>query len=213
MEKIAIFGAGGLGREVYCLIQAINKIKPTWDFIGFFDDGNEKGTFNEYGEILGGINEVNNYNNPLSLVIAIGNGAIIEKIVFKITNDYISYPNIIAPSVIFYDYNSAKLGIGNVIVFYSSISCNVEIGNFNILNGFISIGHDTAIGSFNSIMPGVRISGNVKIDNNNFIGTNAVVLPQQKIGCNVVIGAGSVVVRKTQDNFTYTGNPATKFKF
>jgi hypothetical protein len=35
MRKIAIFGAGGFGREVKWLIDDINAEKPTWNFIGF----------------------------------------------------------------------------------------------------------------------------------------------------------------------------------
>ena len=38
MKDIAIFGAGGFGREVACLIKRINEKEPTWRFIGFFDD-------------------------------------------------------------------------------------------------------------------------------------------------------------------------------
>ena len=38
MKKIAIIGAGGFGREVACLINAINEKSKEWDFIGFFDD-------------------------------------------------------------------------------------------------------------------------------------------------------------------------------
>ena len=38
MKKIAIFGAGGFGREVKWLIDDINEIQPNWEFIGFFDD-------------------------------------------------------------------------------------------------------------------------------------------------------------------------------
>ena len=37
MKKIAIFGAGGFGREVKWLIDDINEKKHTWDFIGYFD--------------------------------------------------------------------------------------------------------------------------------------------------------------------------------
>ena len=39
MKDIAIYGFGGFGREVACVIQAINEIEPTWNLIGFFDDG------------------------------------------------------------------------------------------------------------------------------------------------------------------------------
>ena len=38
MNKIAIVGAGGFGREVKWLIECINKQKHIWDFAGFYDD-------------------------------------------------------------------------------------------------------------------------------------------------------------------------------
>ena len=39
MKNIAIFGAGGFGKEVKTIIDKINIISPnTYNFIGFFDD-------------------------------------------------------------------------------------------------------------------------------------------------------------------------------
>ena len=65
MKDIAIYGAGGFGREVACLIKRINEKEPTWNFIGFFDDNAElKGTRNEYGEVLGGMKELNELKSP-----------------------------------------------------------------------------------------------------------------------------------------------------
>ena len=43
LKQIAIFGAGGFGMEVAMLVEHINEAKPTWDLIGFFDDGEPKG--------------------------------------------------------------------------------------------------------------------------------------------------------------------------
>jgi len=31
MKDIAIYGAGGFGREVACLINKINEVNPTWN--------------------------------------------------------------------------------------------------------------------------------------------------------------------------------------
>ena len=36
---IAIYGAGGLGREIACVLKKINMVTPTWNLLGFFDDG------------------------------------------------------------------------------------------------------------------------------------------------------------------------------
>ena len=60
MKQIAIYGAGGFGREVACLLNKINEVEPTWELVGFFDDGIEKGTqVSHFGKVLGGIDELN----------------------------------------------------------------------------------------------------------------------------------------------------------
>lgn len=208
MKDIAIYGAGGFGREIACLINLINKETPTWNFIGFFDDGKEKGCRNEYGEILGGINDLNEWQTPLAVVIAIGNPNAVKHIAESIKNEQIEYPNIIAPNTIFLDRDNIKFGKGNVICSSCLFSCNVKVGDFNTFNGYISIGHDVTMGNFNSLMPAVRISGEVTIGDGNFFGVNSVVLQQIKIGNNTKIGANSLIIRKTKDGNTYVCQPA-----
>jgi sugar O-acyltransferase (sialic acid O-acetyltransferase NeuD family) len=213
MKKIAIYGAGGFGREVACLIRKINEQSPEWELIGFFDDGVEKGAKNEYGVVLGGLDEVNSYPEELAIVIAIASPKIVERIVSNISSSKISFPNIISPDVTFLDKNNFLIGIGNIISFHSVISCNVSIGNFNIFNGFVNVGHDTTIGNYNSIMPAVKISGEVKIGNRNFLGVNSVILQQIVIGKDTVVGANSLIIRKTKDGMTYVGSPASIIKY
>ena len=213
MKDIAICGAGGFGREVACLINIINENNPTWNFIGFFDENLEKGLTNEYGEILGGNNEINKWKNDLAIVIAIGSPIIINKVSRIITNPRIYFPNIIAPDFVMLDKNSFKMGKGNIIQIKCCNSCNVNIGDFNIFNGNNSIGHDTKIGSYNVFMPSVKISGGVEIGNRNFMGVSSVILQYLKMGDDVRVGAGSIIMRKTQDNTLYIGNPAVKMKF
>lgn len=212
MKDIAIFGAGGFGREVACLIRRINEIQiePCWNFIGFFDDGISIGTMNEYGCILGGMEELNAWDKPLAIVIAIGTPDILRKVVGKITNRNVSFPNLIDPSVVFLDPNNISMGKGNIVCANCMVSCNVRIGNFNILNGYVPVGHDSIIGNYNVIMPTTNISGGVKIGDCNFFGVKSVVLQYISIGNNTRIGACSVVIRKTKDGFLYMGNPAVK---
>lgn len=213
MKKIAIYGAGGFGREIACLLKKINENKPTWDLLGFFDDGKEQGSVNEYGKILGGIKELNNISESLSIIIAIGSPITVKRIVAKITNSHIEYPNIFSPDTIFLDKNNINLGKGNLICSNCFISCNVEIGDFNTFNTFITIGHDVRIGDYNSFMPAVRISGEVSIGDYNYFGVSSVILQQIKIGNKTIIGANSTIIRKTKDEQTYVGNPALIVKY
>ena len=214
MKNIAIFGAGGLGKEVATTILRINRSKPTWNLIGFYDDGKEIGTpVSHYGKILGGIKEVNETTEPLCLVIAIGSPNSLRSVRERITNPLISYPNIIFEPFDCADYSTLKIGEGNIIQGYCYASCDVTIGSFNVLNSLIVIGHDVTIGDFNVIMPSVRISGEVKMGNCNLLGVSSIVLQQLKIGNNVRLGAGAILMTKPKDGCTYIGNPAKLFRF
>lgn len=211
-KDIAIYGFGGFGREIACVIDAINNIEPTWNLIGYFDDGYTQGDSNRYGKVLGGLETLNVYPRPLAIVMAIASPVVIQKIIKNIHNNLVYYPNIIAPNVLFFNKESVLFGEGNVITFGGRISSDVKIGNFNLMNGCVSLGHDVQIGDFNMLQPEVRISGETMLGNANFFGVRSTVLQGLKIGNNVKIGAASVVMRKTKDGMTYFGNPAKIMK-
>ncbi len=214
MKNIAIFGAGGLGREVATTIDRINRKEPTWDLIGFFDDGKEKGvSISHFGKIIGGIKEINETKEPLSIVIAIGSPVSIKSVRERITNPFISYPNIIFEPLGCADVETFKMGEGNIIQGGCWMSVDVTLGNFNVLNGRDMIGHDVRIGDYNVVMPDVRISGEVTIGNENLLGIASIVLQQIKIGDHVRLGAGSVLMTKPKNGELYIGNPAKLFRF
>lgn len=213
MKDIAIYGAGGLGREVACLIRLINEVEEQWNLIGFFDDGLLQGDKNEYGVVLGGIDELNSYNRPLCLAIAVGSPCVVKNIYDRIKLINVDFPNLIAPNLTLLDKKNFHMGYGNIISVGCSISCNVHLGNFNLLNSRINIGHDTLIGDFNSFMPAVLISGEVVIGECNFFGVASVVLQGLKIGNNTTIGANSLIIRKTKNDMTYVGSPAIIVKY
>ncbi len=213
MKKIAIYGAGGFGREVACLLNKINEVEPTWELVGFFDDGIEKGSqISHFGKVLGGIDELNAWTSELSIAITIGNPKIVQTLVSKITNPNIQFPNIIAPTVYFADKDTFKIGKGNIIQKHCSFSCDVTIGDFNVMDGADVFGHDDVVGSFNTFMPAMRISGEVTIGDGNFFGVGSIILQQIKIGNNVRLGAGSVLMRKPKEGCLYMGNPAKKME-
>lgn len=212
MKDIAIFGAGGLGKEVACLVNRINEKEPTWNLIGFFDDNPDLNgrMISHFGPCLGNSDNLNNYHEDLALVMAIGNPLTVKKVVGKIRNSHISYPNLIHPSFSISDSESFQIGQGNVIQANCTVTVDVQMGDFNILNGSVSLGHDTQVGSFNMFMPGVRISGGVTIGDENFFGVYAVVLQQIAIGHRIRLGAGSILMKKPKDGYLYLGNPAVK---
>lgn len=212
MKDIAIFGAGGFGREVACLINRINKKHPdTWRFLGFFDD-DEKiwGAWNEYGKVIGGMETLNQWEKPLNIAIAIGNPSVLELIVGKINNPNISFPNLIDPNVEFMDMEHVEMGRGNVICMRSTISTCVKFGDFNLLNVAVGVGHDARLGNYNVVMPNVNISGGVQIGNANLFGVKSTILQYLKVGDRVKIGACSLLMRNAKSDNLYFGIPAER---
>ena len=208
MKDIAIYGAGGFGKEVLSLIKAINQKELMYNFIGFFDDGFQKGTKTKYGEILGNIKDLNRVNIPLSLVISIGGPNIIRNIVNSISSNKIEFVNLIHPSTEVHE--SVKMGQGNIFTFGNFVSCDVVIGDFNIFNTKCGVGHDVCIGSFNVFNPNSQISGSVIIGNENLWGMNSSIMQGKKVGSNNKIGASSFVMSNIKDNESLFGIPAKK---
>lgn len=210
MHDIAIYGFGGLGREITTLIYKLNQQQQKWNFRGYFDDGYAAGTSNNYGKVLGGLQELNAWPSPLNVVLAIANGAILQKLSELITNPNVSFPNILAPDVFLFDASTLQLGRGNLITYGCRISCDVKLGDFNILNGCISLGHDVHVGNYNIFFPDVRISGETTIGNHNLFGAGSFVLQRIKIGNHIRLAPGSYLLRNAKDNYLYMGNPAKR---
>lgn len=210
MKDIVVYGAGGFGREIACLLKRLNSEKPAWHFLGFIDDGIPTGTKNEYGEVLGGLEFINQYPEPISVALAIGSPAILEKLSNKITNPQVSYPNLIDPEVFFLDKDTVQYGKGNVICAKAIISCHVTLGDFNVVNIGAGIGHDAVLGAYNVVMPNVNISGGVTIGNGNLFGVKSTVMQYLKIGDGITLGANSLLIKSAKEKALYMGTPAKK---
>lgn len=213
MKKIAIIGAGGFGREVLTIIDHINKKKPQFNFIGFFDDSISKGTVINNYEVLGKVEDINTITEETCIVIAVGDPIVKKEIRDRINNEYILFPTLIHPSVIIGDDKFVKIGIGCIVCAGVIITTNIIIDDFVILNLSCTIGHDSIIGKHSSFMPSVNISGEVEIKPNVYIGTGTKIINQLNIGENTIVGAGAVVAKSLPANCTAVGIPAKVIKY
>lgn len=214
MKDIAIYGAGGLGREVACLVNSINKeTVPTWNLIGFFDDGKEKGTeVSHFGKVLGGFHEINEWPTKLNLILCFGAPRTLAKVSSSISNPNIVFPNIIAPDFKMADESTFCLGQGNIITGQCAVTTSVIIGNFNLFNGSVVLGHDVKIGNCNVFMPATRISGEVTIANECLFGAGCFVKQQLYIPDRVTLSPLSPLLTKPKADSLYMGNPAKRIK-
>lgn len=211
MKDIVIVGAGGFGREIKGLIDAINKVSPTYNFQGYYDDGLKIGTIiNEY-KILGGIKELNSLKQYTQVAIAIGDPSIKKRILSQLENNFLQFPVLIHPSVLIGD-DEITIAKGTIICAGSILTCNITIEEFVILNLMCTVGHDTLIKKLSSFMPSVNISGEVVISEAVYVGTGAKIINQLEIGQNTIIGAGAVVSKSIPANCTAVGIPAKVIK-
>lgn len=210
-KNLVIFGAGGLGRETAFHIANDVKFSQKFQLIGFCDDTTQINTFVNDIPILGGINDLKNYQSRIAVIIAIAN----PKDRYNIFNKLIQNKNIEFPTFISEKIpvsNSTEIGQGSIILPNSVITTNIKLGNFNIIDVGSTIGHDVISGDFVMVYPGANISGNIELGNFVEVGTGAKILQKLIIGSNVFIGAGSVVTKNVEKNIVVAGVPAKKLR-
>lgn len=209
MEKIAVYGAGGFGREVKAWIEQTGG----FEFVGFFDDNRSVNSLVNGAPVLGGISDLNSYPGELSVVFAIGAPIIKKEIIEKVENPNIKYPALIHPSVVIGDREYVEIGEGCIIAPNSVISTNVVLGRHVAVNYLCSIGHDTVVKDYSAFMPAVNIAGEVEIGECVYAGTGAKVINRTHIGDHTIVGAGAVVISSLPEHCTAVGIPAKPIKF
>jgi sugar O-acyltransferase (sialic acid O-acetyltransferase NeuD family) len=187
--KLAIYGAGGFGREVKGMLDLF--IPDS--FAGFIDDF--KTNLSEANEQI--------YSD---VVLAIADPAIRHKLINNWNRKPVPFNPFLSPDILL--HQSVRVERGCIICPGVKLTVDINIGQFVIINLNSTIGHDTVIGDFTSIMPSVNISGNVKIGKRVFIGSGATILQGLTIGDDVVIGAGAVVTEDVPSGVRVKGVPA-----
>ena len=212
MKKIAIIGAGGFGREVKMLIDQINASENKYEFIGYYDDGKEKGTLINGFPVLGVVSDLNDVTEKIGVALALGNPIYKKSVINVLTNTNIHFETLIHPNVII-GTDQVHIGEGAVICAGNIITCNVIIKNYVTINLSCTIGHDTLLENYVSLMPGVNISGEVLLGECVYIGTGAKIINQLEIGKNTTIGAGAVVAKTLPEDCVAVGVPAKIIKY
>jgi sugar O-acyltransferase (sialic acid O-acetyltransferase NeuD family) len=204
LKRVFIVGTGGFSKQV---IDAF--LDSGIKVAGAFDDF-RTGIFYRDTRILGSFKDID-FMVPKkeNLFITLGDNHTRKELRMKL-NGY-NFPNCIRPSAEIPN-DTTILGEGNYIGSFCKLGEDSKIGNFNFINECTILAHDTLIGDYNHLAPNTSMGGNAVIGSENLIGTATIILPKIKIGNNNKIGAGAVVIKDTEDNSVYVGNPAKKIK-
>lgn len=207
MKKVFIVGGDGFARECHSNLNVMKRDDPSIEFGGFLGHGGYGHTVNykHLQEFYLGEESDHTFKEDEYVIIGAGYPDLRRKIYNDLKKRNVRFFNLILGKY----GSSVTFGEANISV-YTSLTVNTKIGNGNVFNGAVIVGHDTEIGDFNFFGPRSSVLGAVKIGDDNTIGTNAVILPHAKIGNNNKVAPLSAVYKGCRHNCYMLGNPALK---
>ncbi|NBA88481.1 acetyltransferase [Emticicia sp. CRIBPO] len=136
----------------------------------------------------------------------IKNSGIRRKLFEKVKACYGEFAVVKASTAYVSEY--ASVGEGTILMHGVFVNAGVSIGVNGIINTKALVEHDVVIGNHCHISTGSIINGDCVVEDNCFIGSGAVIRQGIVIAEKTVAGAGAVVVRNTEYEGVYAGNPA-----
>ncbi len=201
-NRLFIYGAGGLGKEILSLARALD----AWEIAGFIDDGTSAVSVKGIS-VVGGAGAIEHLQPDDALVIAIGDPSAKNKIVRAVTRE-VTWPVLVHPAAIIQERESVMLGAGTVVCAGAVLTTDINVGAHVLLNLNVTVGHDAVIGSFTSVMPGVNIAGEVKIGERVLLGSGCNIRNRVTVGNDARVGMGAVALTDVPGGKTVVGVPA-----
>lgn len=210
MKDIVIIGTVSFGKEVAALLEDNNRQKEEWNILGFVDDYLEVGSEFFGYPVLGTVDWLLNYPEPIFAVIGIGSLAFREKMMQRLdaATHKLSFPPLISRYATIISEKTTTIGEGTVIAQGATIAVDVEIGRFSLINHHVVVGHDSNVGNCVNINPNSTLSGCCVIKDGVDIGAGVTIIPKKTVGHHAVLGAGTVVIGDIPDGVTAYGVPS-----
>jgi sugar O-acyltransferase (sialic acid O-acetyltransferase NeuD family) len=213
-KQIAVYGAGGFGREVAWLAQSVVIAGEDVEVVCFMDDDEalSETRLNDL-EVLPLLKAKEKYPKACA-ISGIGVPRIRELTMAKARAAGFGFATLIHPKTEMSRW--VEIGEGSVICAGNILTTNIILGRHVQINLDCTIGHDVVMGDYATLGPGVHVSGCVHIGKRAYIGTGAVIIHGTQdqplvIGDDVIIGAGACVT-KSIHNGTWGGVPARPLK-
>jgi sugar O-acyltransferase (sialic acid O-acetyltransferase NeuD family) len=207
VKNVIIVGAGGLARMLYSWLPDFF-CGENWEMAGFISDRlSDLNGYDYPAPIIGTIQDYVPKENDV-FIMAIADTKVKLSIANLLEQRGAKFISIIHPTAIL--GHNVKLGRGCVICPHAIVTCDIEMGNFVMLNLAVTIGHDVKIDDGCTINAHSDITGFTQLGKGVFLGSHAVVTPNVKVGDFAKVGAGSVVLKKVPSDTTVFGIPAKR---
>ena len=204
--KLAIYGSGGAGKEVFDLLQETPEEREKWDETVFIDDTMESGeywscrrfTFEDFRKEI--------TPDQAKVVIAVGEPKAREDLYNRVKEAGYSLATLVHRLAFVSD--TAKLGEGVVLQDGVRISPETVMGANTFVNHRSMIGHNCVIGKHCQISANVMIAGCVTIGDTVFAGVSSCIRDHTTVGEHTILSMGSVVLKDVRPYKIVLGNPA-----
>lgn len=204
-EKIAIIGAGELGKQILHLAN-----KNGYNVVGFFDDYCKESQI-DGKPALGGVDNVYYKSDKFdSVVIAIGykHMDVRQRLYSELKLHGVKFATIIDKTAII--DSTVIIGEGAVITSAVVLDKGVIIEENVFINVACCVAHDSVIGAHSFLAPRVAIAGFTHVGQLSFLGINSTIIDNLCLPSKIKIGAGAVVTSNLEGPGLYVGVPAIK---
>jgi sugar O-acyltransferase (sialic acid O-acetyltransferase NeuD family) len=206
-EPVVILGAGGFGRNILDVLDALNQQRPRYRIVGFLDPDEHAlpATRRLGGAVIGTDDDLVRFD--ARFVISVASTTLRRQLdrtairMGKEPVDALVHPDCSIGG-------DVELGAGTVLTAGVRVASNVVIGRHSHINFNSTLGHDAVLGDFVTVFPQVAISGYATLEQGVTMGTGSAVIPGVRIGAGATVGAGAVVVRDVPPHVTVVGVPA-----
>ncbi|MGE0481101.1 MAG: acetyltransferase [Phycisphaerae bacterium] len=204
MERVFIFGAGGLGSVAFDVLHQTGRYEP----VAFFDNDIEK-----HGRAVDGLLVRGALSELLALarreragvLVAVGDNADRVVIAEQVRGAGLRLVSAIHPSAAISP--SAILDEHVLLGPRATICVHARIGAHAVISAGAIVEHDVGIGAGAFLHPAVRLAGGVTIGPGATLGIGAAVIPGRRIGRGAVVAPGAVVIRDVPEHGNCAGVP------
>lgn len=211
MKRIALYGAGGFGRELSWLVETCGG----YEVVCIVDDDPRWKDKRVNNVPVMGLDAAIKKYRGISMAVGIGSPKTREKITERVLEYGFRIESIVHPLTEM--SNWINFGEGLVICAGCILTTNIFIGNHVQVNLGCTIGHDAVMEDYTTLAPGVHVSGWVHFGKRVYVGTGAVFINGTEqnpliIGDDAIIGAGACVTKTVPSGETWVGVPAKVIK-
>lgn len=209
--RLVIIGAGGFGREVHDIVEAINDAggPDRLDVVGFLaDGGGDTALVEERGvPFLGPVTRLEALPPDVGYVVAIGS-AEARRTIDTWASGLGRRAVVLVHPAASIGRHRVELGPGTVVLGGAQITTSIRIGRSVQIHAGVVVGHDATVGDYATVCPNATLTGNVTVGEGAFLGSGCSVIPGVTVGAGAVVGAGAAVISDIPADCLAVGVPA-----